>query len=201
MGEDPNRELRTMVLLTLPYPPLPVLATQLEKDDGRLHGDKLTTSHAFIARALEEALVRDSIPENKKRKERQQDVFQRFLHTMAVEGFSCLPERLYQIYCQFTLEHLSTYFPEGHPIDIRFEPLSSITKGDKAHTKMAEFMASQSVLFEDTVTISRREFIEQDYADMMQACRGRLGHVMTEEERDQLSLQRETSGLCDRTLS
>jgi hypothetical protein len=195
MGEDPNREIRTMVLLTLPYPPLPVLGTRVEVDDGRLHGDELTTSHSFIARALDEALVRDSIPENKERKKRQLDVFQRFLHAMATEGFSCSPDRLYSIYCQFTFEHIATYFPVRHPIDIRFEPLSSITKGDKTHTKMAEYMASQSVLFEDAVRIRRYEYIEQDYADMMKACRDRLGHVMTDEERAMLPLQRETSGL------
>ena len=30
MGDDPNAEIRAMVLLTLPYPPLPVFATRDE---------------------------------------------------------------------------------------------------------------------------------------------------------------------------
>ena len=199
MGEDPNREIRTMVLLTLPYPPLPVLASSIELDDGRLHEDKLTTSHAFIARALDEALVRDNVSENKARKSKQLDVFQRFLHSMATEGFDCTPERLYQIYCQFTLEHIATYFPVGHPVDIRFEPLSNITRGDKAHSKMAEYMASQSVFFEDAVRIRRYEYVQQEYRDMMLACRDRLGHVMSEEERALLPLQREKAGLDPET--
>ena len=183
---DPNGEMRAMILLTLPYPPLPILAARVEHDDGRLHDDDVITSHTLIARGLEEAVARNSRSDNQERQARQIDVFRRFLHAMGTEGFSCEPERLYLIYCRFTLEHIMTYFPPGHPVDIRFEPLSSITKGDKAHSKMAEYMASQSVYHEDPVQIRRYEYIRQDFTEMLQACRDRLGHVMTEEERARL---------------
>jgi hypothetical protein len=67
-------------------------------------------------------------------------------------------------------------------VDIRFEPLSSITKGDKAHAKMAEYMAAVSVLYEDKDQIPRSQYQQQEFTDMLLACRDRLGHVMTEEE-------------------
>ncbi len=182
--DDPTRaEIRTMVLLTLPFPPLPILAARVEQDDERLQGDTDTTSHALIARGLDEAIARDRASENSARKVRQIEVFRKFLHAMAVEGFSCTDERLYQIYCAITLEHVATYFPVGHPLDIRFQPLSSICKGDHAHTKMAEYMASQSVYYEDTVRTRRDQYLQQDYATMLKACRDRLGHIMTDEER------------------
>lgn len=181
MSEDPNREIRAMVLLSLPYPPLPVLAATTE--DGRLSGEQVTTSHSFVARGLDEALARKDQKENSERKARQLDVFRRFLHTMATEGFFCLPDRLYHIYCAYTVEHIATYFPLGHPVDIRFEPLASITRGDKAHAKMAEYMAAASVMYEDKDPIPRSEYMQQSYADMLLACRDRLGHAMTEEER------------------
>ena len=181
MSDDPNREIRTMVLLSLPYPPLPVLAATTE--DGRLSGEQVTTSHSFIARGLDEAMARKDHRENRERKDRQLDVFRRFLHIMGTEGFFCAPDRLYQIYCGSTVEHIATYFPPGHPVDIRFEPLSSITKGDKAHAKMAEYMAAVSVLYEDKDQIPRSQYQQQEFTDMLLACRDRLGHVMTEEER------------------
>jgi len=186
MAEDPNRELRTMVLLTLPYPPLPVLASRLELDDARLHDDEVVTSHTFIAKGLEEALRRNDAPSNRERKTRQLRVFQQFLHAMATEGFFCSPERLYHIYCQFTIEHIATYFPPGHPIDVRFQPLSSITRGDKCHCKMAEYMASQSVYYEDEPPVRRSQYAVTDYHEMLAIARDRLGHVMTDEERARL---------------
>ena len=183
-ADDPNRaEMRTMVLLTLPFPPLPVLAARVDEDDGRLQDDEVTTSHTFIARGLDEVMARDRPGENKARRARQIEVFRRFLYAMAVEGFSCTDERLFQIYCSSTLEHIATYFPVGHPLDIRFQPLSSICKGDRVHAKMAEYMASQSVYYEDGVPIRREEYLQQDYAHMLKACRDRLGHIITDEER------------------
>ncbi len=178
-----------MILLSLPYPPLPVLASTTE--DGRLSGEQVTTSHTFIARGLDEAMARKDQKENSERRERQLDVLRRFLHTMATEGFFCTPDRLYQIYCATTLEHIATYFPRGHPVDIRFEPLASITRGDKAHSKMAEYMAAVSVLHEDTVQVPRSEYMQKSYADMLLACRDRLGHAMTEEERAQVQKKTE----------
>ena len=188
--DDPNRELRAMVLVSLPYPPLPVLAARVELDDGRLHEDASTalTSHTLIAHGLDEAMARNRPEENADRKERQMDVFRRFLHAMATEGFFMQsPEPLYQLYCRFTLEHIATYFPPGHPVDIRFQPLASITRGDPFHGKMAEYMASQSVLQEDSVPTTRAQYLQQDFAQMLFAARDRLGHVMTPDERARIS--------------
>lgn len=187
---DPNGEMRTMVLLSLPYPPLPVLVSTTE--DGRLSGEDVTTSHTFIARGLDEAMARKDQRENSERKARQLDVLRRFLHAMASEGFFCNPERLYHIYCQFTLEHIRTYFPPGHPVDIRFEPLASITRKDKAHAKMAEYLASQSVYHEDPVPIRREQYMQRDFYELLLACRDRLGHAMTEEERARVPQQEST---------
>ena len=182
--DNPSRaELRTMVLLTLPFPPLPVLGERVDLDDGRLQGETETTSHALIARGLDEAIARNQPSENKERRGRQIEVFRRFLHVMAVEGFACSDERLHQIYCTASLQHIATYFPPGHPLDIRFQPLSSICKGGPAHAKMAEYMASQSVYYEDTVRVRCDQYLQQDFATMLRACRDRLGHIMTDEER------------------
>lgn len=183
MSEDPNRELRAMILVSTPYPPLPVLVVRFELDDHRLLDEQMVSSHTLLAKAFDEAILRNRPEENASRKTRQLEVLQRFLHVMGTEGFFCGPEKLYQIYCRFTMDHLATYFPPGHPLDLRFQPLSSITRGDSCHGKMAEYMASQSLFYEDAVPVPRQQYIQQDYAQMLLACRDRLGHAMTPEER------------------
>ena len=184
--QDTNREIRTMCLLSLPYPPLPILATRVEHDDGRLHDDIVTTSHSLFARALDEAMARNDPKVNVERRRAQTDVFRQLLQVMAAEGFACDSERLYLIYCRFTLEHLATYFPPGYPLDIRFQPASYTVKGDRVHLKLAEYMAGQSILFEDPSPITREQYLCYEPLDMLVALRDRLGHVMTDEERAKL---------------
>lgn len=171
-----------MVLLALPYPPMPVLATRFELDDGRLLDDAVTTSHTLIARALDEAMARNNPAENSSRMLRQQACFRSLLHTMAGGGFACPPDQLYLIYCRYTLEHISTYFPVGYPLDIRFQPFGYTVKGDATHAKLAEYMAGQSIFFEDPHPISREQYLHYEPHQMLSALRDRLGRVMTEEE-------------------
>lgn len=191
--DTPERaEMRAMILLTLPYPPLPLLAARVEADDGRLQEDGVITSHTLIARALDESMARNNPAENTQRKARQIDVFQRFLHVMGTDGFFSAPERVYQIYCAFTIEHIATYFPPGHPLDIRFQPFASICKGDPVHAKIAEYLAAQSLFFEDPITVSREQYMRQDLVDLLRVCRDRLGHVLTSEERARLLRLEET---------
>lgn len=172
-----------MILASLPYPPIPLLATRLESDDHRLQDDALTTSHTLIARCLNECVSRGDAEANRQRRRRQTEVFQRFLHAMATHGFFAAPEQLHQLLCDFTALYIGTYFPVGHPLDLRFAPFSSVCRGDKAHAKMSEFMAGQSIVFEDDPPLTREHFLRLDYGQQLLAYRDRFGHAMTSEER------------------
>lgn len=180
-----SSEIRAMVLLTLPYPPLPVLATRIEEDDGRLGcGEAVTTTHTLIAKGLTESMARNDPSFNEERLQRQKRVFQEFLHAMAVEGFASTdPDTLYGIYCRASMAHISTYLPPDHPVDFRIPPLSYITKGDRVHVRLAEYLASQSIFFEDQPPIPREHYLDREPHDLLFDLRARLGHVMTEEER------------------
>jgi hypothetical protein len=182
--EDSDREIRTMILLTLPYPPLPLLAARIELDDARLQDDGVTTSHTLLAKALYDSTWRNDASANTERRARQQLVLHEFLRVMAEEGFATEdPDVLYRIYCAFTIKHLATYLPPGHPMDIRFQPLSYIVKGDATHRKLAEYMAAQSIFFEDPAPTSREQYLRRKPSQLLFELRARLGHVMTPEER------------------
>lgn len=182
-----SAEIRAMVLLTLPYPPLPVMAARIEADDGRIintSDDAVTTTHTLIAKGMTECVTRDDPAANAERRARQVSVLQTFLYAMATEGFATTnPDRLYEIYCRFSIDHITTFLPPGHPVDFRIPPLSYITKGDRLHTRLADYMAAQSILYEDQPPVSRAEYLRLEPRDLLFTLRARLGHVMTLEER------------------
>jgi hypothetical protein len=172
-----------MVLLALPYPPLPVLAGGVLADDGRLHDERVTHSHTFIAKCLNEAAVRADSAANRVRFEHQKAAMHVFMHRMGTEGFFCAPERLYQIFCEGTLHHIATYFPPEHALDVRFLPFDYVTRGDPIHAKMAEYLAAQSILLEDSPPVPRSVYLAMSFGEQLLSFRDRFGHAMTEEER------------------
>jgi hypothetical protein len=121
---------------------------------------------------------------NAERQCRQTSVFRTFLFAMASDGFATTnPERLYEIYCRFSIDHIATYLPPGHPMDFRIPPLSYITQRDRVHTKLAEYMGAQSIMFEDDPPITREQYLDRQPSALLFDLRARLGHVMTQEER------------------
>ena len=72
---DSLREMRTMILISLPYPPLPMVVGKVEGDTKILTGeDATTTSHTLIARCLDAAVERSDAADNARRKKAQQEV-------------------------------------------------------------------------------------------------------------------------------
>jgi hypothetical protein len=187
--EDPFREMRTMILLSLPYPPLPVVASRVEPDECKTDQNIVTTTHTFIARCLDAAAARNDKEANTARRKRQTEVFQRYLHALASRGFFEQPQGLYELYCEFSRQQIQTYFPEGHPLDLSFMPLSSICRGDPAHVKMAEYMAGQSILFNDEPLVTREDYLQREFSELILMHRHRMGHAMTPEERARLDKQ------------
>ena len=173
-----------MVLLSLPFPPLPVKVSAVDPLELSAQGDdRMTTSHTLLARCLNEAAIRSDLERNKRRKARQMDVFQRFLHALATDGFGMEAPELFQLYCRFTREHIETYFEEGERYpEVVFGSLEDAPKGSSTHKKMCEFMAGQSILFKDSPPLDRKHFERKTFGSLLLMARDRLGHKMTEEE-------------------
>ena len=188
--DDSLREIRTMILLALPYPPLPVSVAHVVADECRVTGDAVvSTSHTLVGQCLNGAVARADEGRNRTRQARQRAALQRFLHSMATAGFFGTPHDVYGIYFGATLEHIASFFPEGHPLDLNFLPLDSVCKGDGTHAKMAEYLAGQSVLFQDDPPVPREAYLRLSYPEQLLAARSRLGHAMTQEERAALEVE------------
>lgn len=178
---DSAYEIRSMILASTPYPPLPVVVSQVE--DMTVGQETVTTSHAVLSQCLQTAAVKNDDKANKDRQRRQIEVFQRFLHGLAESGFDLSGGELYDFYCRHTKLHLETYF-DGKETELRFMPLSYIAKGDQVHQRMCEYMAAQSILFKDPVPKDVSQFLTKSYAYLLELARDRLGHTMTDEERE-----------------
>jgi hypothetical protein len=186
--DDPLRETRCMVLLTLPFPPLPVSVARLEHEDSTVVNDAeaLATTHTLLALCLNQAVAQNDPRRNEERRGRQIRVLQTFLHDMAETGFDLDEEALYQFYCKHSLLHMATYFPEGKPPEVRFKPYHLIATGDPGYNKMVEYMAAQSVIFQDAQPKTRAHYDGQSFIELLRQARDRLGHVMTDEEKERV---------------
>lgn len=178
-------EIRSMILASLPFPPLPVEVSAVEEGGMVLGEERVTTSHALLAQCLQIAAAKGDSCANKERHTKQIDIFRRFLHAMAVEGFEMSAEELYGLYCDYTRQQLESYFSDGHRVEILFKPMSYVAKRDSVHQAVCEYMAAQSILFEDPIPTDVKFYQTKSFACMLEMARDRIGHTMTEEEREE----------------
>jgi hypothetical protein len=186
---DDNAEIRAMILLSLPYPPLPVRCYGLEDDCSSLGGEKSITTHDVLSKLLEETLQRGAKPqEHEQRKKRQQDVFLRFLTELCEkEGKNELPpSELYQLYCRYSIAHIETYFPEGvPPPPIGIANLDVVERGDPTHARMCDYMAGQGVLLK-LEQQHAKDWKDAAYHQMLMEAKARLVFVHPEKESKEL---------------
>lgn len=183
-GVDSLRETRTMVLLSLPFPPLPVYVRAVDPLELSAQGEMTeTTTHTLLARCMDAEAERGDQERNARRRQRQTKAFQQFVQDLALRGFDMEAPELFEFYCEHSKNYLHTYFEEGElRMDVMFARLEDVTKGSKPHTKMCEYCAAQSILFKDEPPKTRAHYERKGYGSLLLMTRDRLGHKMTEEE-------------------
>ena len=170
---DSNREIRAMILAALPFPPLPVEAKRFEEDGKRLGDAVVITSHDILSNLLEQACARDAPATHKVRQTRQRDVLRSFIRALCKDGM-LKADALYNVYCDHTRSHIATYYPEGHPPELKFMPLGYVSKGDKVHLRTCDWMAAQSRLLEMKDGLTAADWGPCNYADLLDAARRHL---------------------------
>lgn len=149
---DENAEIRAMILLALPYPPLPVRCLRCVVGESTLGEEATITTHDVISRLLEDALNRKTPTAHKEREQRQQKVCIDFMRELVdiCGQREIQPEELYQLYCRFTSAHIATFFDDQNsspPLEI--QRMDSVQVGDNVHKRVADFMAGQAILLGD----------------------------------------------------
>ena len=175
---DSVAEMRTMILLSLPFPPLPIRVEKTDSLELSARGeDRDTTSHTLIAKVLNDAAERNDQGANARRLKRQMEIFQRFLHALGGGGFDADAKGLFTLYCDYTRLHIHTYFENAPPPPVFFGRCEDVARGSPVHLKMCEYMAGQSILFGDKPPVARREYERKSYGSLLLMARARLGRM------------------------
>ena len=171
---DVNREIRGMILAALPYPPLPVMLKGMD-EENRLTDERVVNSHDIIAQMINVAACRQDKKANGDRKMRQGLVLSGFIADLVKDGVVSV-EKLYEILCRRTQEHVSTYLPENcsSMSAICFLPSKSVCKGDSVHAKMCDYMAAQAVLLDLKTGNTSADWSSVEYEDMLLAAKERI---------------------------
>ena len=168
MGEDANRELRSMMCSLLHLPPMPAIVCSIDREDNTLLStDKTESSHTLIASLIEWMAVMDNVKLNNERMIAQitlQKMFHAQLESLNLSGPI---EDIYNFYCHHTRLWVNSYTPIGQ--NLLFKPIDTITVGDKIHSTMLSYAKAQYHLFKD----GKEELSIDDsisYADVLRKC-------------------------------
>jgi hypothetical protein len=170
---DTTQELRAAILGSLPYPPIPVSLSRIEEGSNRLGGEVVQTTHDLLSVLLSDACVKHTVSENMERQEKQKAVLQNFLRDLVRNGLQPYPE-LYQTYCSYSLQHISTYAAAAANPDICFLPHDHVCKGDRTHLRMCDYMAGQARILQTGKNYSAQDWAHLQYSDMILCTRALL---------------------------
>lgn len=172
---DDNAEMRAMILLALPFPPLPVNARAMPDDQSALGEEVCITSHDIISKLLEENTLIKQTAIHAQRKQRQIRVLRNFMsQLLELESQREIqPRELYDLYARYTINHIETFFPEGADSGVRLRNIDSIQHGDQTHKRMCDYMAGQAVLL-GLEEQTQERWMNVSYPAMLMAAKSRL---------------------------
>jgi hypothetical protein len=180
MAGDSTREIRSMILLSLPCPPMPMLVSKEVMDEASyVHLESATcSSHDLIAHLLNKATV--SSVSHHLRKESQQNandiLCARFDEWRAANPDLKVPplEKSYEFFAEFTRYHIQSFMADPtKDIDVRFVPPHQVDTGSNMHSTSMDFALAQDILFgsldgvRSVEAMSYPEFIQQSARRML----------------------------------
>jgi hypothetical protein len=133
----------------------------------------MVTSHDIISNLVEQAWTRDQSATSREKMERQREVLRCFLSDLVRNGIPTV-DALYEVYCKHTRDHVATYYPKDHVPELKFFPLSHVSKGDKVHIRTCDWMAAQSRLLELTDGFTAADWLPRHYHELLDVARSRL---------------------------
>lgn len=139
---DENREIRAMLFSCLHLPPLPTVALQVERDEDRVTGDGVTSSHTLIGYMIEWVGLAKNHTLNTQRMLEQYAMLSQFRQELAgLDLGACTDESLYELYCHHTRLWLGCYTKAGK--GTCFKPLDYVATGDRIHANMIDYCKAQ----------------------------------------------------------
>ena len=168
---DAHRELRAMLLTAHPCPPLPQIANSADNMMRRVF-----SSHDFLSTAIDRMLLEP----DKKRDTERRDAQLLLCHRLAAALPGLLEndstDALYEEFTRFARSYVALYFPiaRRETLDIRFEPLDNVCRGDAVHLAACAHLRALRV-FRQAINESgggddaKNAFEDLSYGDVLRA--------------------------------
>lgn len=175
---DGNREIRSMTMVALPLPPLPLMVSQeLEGEHSFVDPDhKMASSHDLIAHLMNVACAVASSSVNHSRMKKQTEVVDALFERVDAwqdehdpEGsLSMVPDEAWcsNLIMEFTRLYTACYLSTSCP-DLRFAQPSEIDRTHVVHKKALEFQLAQDVLYGPTIHSSKK-LHEMTFSELLQ---------------------------------
>ena len=149
--QDGNREIRSMVMVSFPIPPLPlIVCKEMEDELSFVHADHaVTSSHDLVAHLINVTCVVASSAVNAQRMKRQKEIMDSFFDKIDShrEEVNHSEEWCYKAATEFTRIYTASYMQKSTDVDMRFVPASEIDRNHKVFRKMIEFQKAQDILY------------------------------------------------------
>ena len=134
MEGDSSAEMRSMMMVMHPCPPLPIVGAVI---NGRPHH---ADSHDSLAFCIDIVARRGDERENRSREEAQTAWVGAYVQTLRALGPR---QNVYDVMCDFTRLYIQSYFPRAN-MDIRFAPIEDIHP--RMQQRVCEWLAARQIV-------------------------------------------------------
>lgn len=154
MAEDAMREIRSMVMLSNPSPPLPLMAnleTFDQEADDRVVTDTVCNSHDMIAHLMNKAIhVQVGSREFHERRVTKQRAAEKSLFesidAMMDDGTMDV-NKAYEAFQVYARSYIASFLAQDADPDMRFVPLSQVCLSDPIVRSTRSFVHAQDTLY------------------------------------------------------
>lgn len=158
MSSDSSREMRAMILLSLPCPPMPMLMSR-EVRDELSYVEVVNVgcnSHDLIAHLLNKAASASATATGLHLRRRAfqhgvgEKLYERFDQWQIENPGVAMPalDISYGFFAEFTRGYIQSYMGEPtKEVDIRFLPAHDVDSGSVLHLKCQDFARAQNILY------------------------------------------------------
>jgi hypothetical protein len=169
---DSSAEMRAIMMLMFPCPPVPVVASRVTSDWDYAQ----MSSHDSLAFCVDVMGRRLNWADNEARKRTQMRLTDEFLAWVKAWAWQMDPEKKpttvsdddYHTVCEFNHAYMSSYFPQKKNMDIRFNPIDEADA--RMLSRMREWLAAREVVQEKNENAQARDHAWKDARRLLADC-------------------------------
>lgn len=191
---DGMREIRAMVVASLPCPPMPVMVSRELEDEASFTSIDASccSSHDIMAHLMNLACTVATEDHNRRRAELQHeamtelfDAVDEWIGAQTTGSRARLPpvKWSYDLFATFTRRYIQSFMPDPtRTQDIRMLPIESIDRTHRVHAKALQFQRAQDILYGEECKqqfrcLLRCSYEAMSYAELVQLSMARIIHA------------------------